>query len=362
MKRFILYKAGPGVIDRIRDEGLPPGRVRVFAGPAGGPKWFVSVGFDRALMRTGFLRRSTGRVLLVGSSAGGWRCLAMACRAPEDAYEKLRIAYSRNVFTASDTALSIRLALKGNVEAFIGDEDIPHILRHDSFDTAVHTVRAKGLAGSDLRLAEGAALGGYALLNSVTPNARRLFYERVVFFSGRRPPAFISRNFDGMGARMTRRNVRAAALATGALPYFIAGVNDIPDAPPGTYRDGGLTDYQLNQDYLPGPDGLTLMFHYQERIIPGWFDKKLSRRTPSTGALERLLLAYPSPEFVKLLPDGRIPDRKDFIDFVDNPLERIRRWDETSHLSSLIGEQFMEDCESGRIRELVKPLKAQIKE
>jgi hypothetical protein len=161
---------------------------------------------------------------------------------------------------------------------------------------------------------------------------------------------------------MTRRNVRGAALATGSLPYFIAGVKDIPDAPPGTYRDGGLTDYQLNQDYLPGPDGLTLMFHYQERIVPGWFDKRLSSRTPPAAALGRLLLAYPSPEFVKLLPDGRIPDRKDFIDFAHDPAERIRRWDETSQLSELIGEQFMEDCESGRIRELVQPLHPSSKE
>ncbi len=45
-----------------------------------------------------------------------------------------------------------------------------------------------------------------------------------------------------------------AALATGALPYVVSGVENIPGAPPGVYRDGGLMDYQLNQDY-DAPEG-----------------------------------------------------------------------------------------------------------
>jgi hypothetical protein len=313
-------------------------------------------------MRTRFLTRARGRVLLAGSSAGGWRVLAMACRSPEDAYEKLRIAYSRNVFTDSDTPETISAALKRNVEAFIADEDVPYILNHASFDLAIHTVLAKRWAGSDHKTVEGAALLCFALLNAVTPRARSLFYRRTVFFTGPEPPAFIGKGFDGLGVRMTRRNARSVALATGSLPYFIRGVTRVMDAPDGTYRDGGLTDYQLNQDYHPGPDGLTLMFHYQERIVPGWFDKRLYFRAPPASALDRLLVAYPSPEFVRLLPDGRIPDRKDFIDFAANPLERIRRWDRAAELSDLIGEQFIEDCESGRIRELVRPINELTKE
>ncbi len=350
---YLRYKASTEVIDIIRDEGLRPQRVKVFAGPAGGPKWFISVGIDNAIMKSGFLERGEGRVLLAGSSAGAWRCAAMTCADPIQAYEKLRIAYSRNTFDASDTPLSVGAALKSNVEAFIGDADIPHIINHPKFDLAIHTVRSKGPAASANKHVEGAALLAAAGLNAVSTSAMGMFYERTVFYTGSPEPAFI-KHFKGATVRLTEANLKSAALATGCLPYIIAGVAGIPGAPQGVYRDGGLTDYQLNQDYMPR-NGITLFFHYQERIVPGWFDKKLSWRKPGDDCLARVLQVYPSQDFVKLLPNGRIPDRTDFATYVDNPAERIRIWDEASRISNVLGEEFMEDVESGRIKNLVKP-------
>jgi hypothetical protein len=355
MKNYLRYRAGSGILDRIRQEGLKPERIRVLAGPAGGPKWFVSVGFDKALMQSRLLERNGGRVLLAGSSAGAWRCLAMACVDPLAAYEKLRLAYSRNVFTSADTPVTVAAALKRNVEAFIGENDVAHILDHPVYDLAVHTVRAKGPAGSENKKIQGAALLAAMLANAVSNTGMSLFFDRVVFFSGPRDPEFVS-SFKGAAVRLNAHNLRMAALATGSLPYIVSGVQGITSAPPGVYRDGGLIDYQLNQDYHPTDDGLTLFFHYQERIVPGWFDKKLSWKTPPPGSLDRVLHVYPGPDFVALLPGGQLPDRNDFITFVDNPSERIRRWDEASRLSDILGEEFLEAIESGRISRLVQPM------
>jgi hypothetical protein len=355
MKNYLCYKAGSGILDTIRQEGLRPERIRVFAGPAGGPKWFVSVGFDKAIMQSRILERSGRRVLLAGSSAGAWRCLAMTCPGPLDAYEKLRLAYSRNVFTAAHTPVTVGAALKSNVDAFIADADMSHMLNHPVYDLAVHTVRAKGPASSENKTIQGAALLTAMLANAVSHRGMSLFFERVVFFSSPGVPEFVN-SFRGTTVRLNEENLRMAALATGSLPYIVSGVNDIPGAPLGVYRDGGLIDYQLNQDYHPAEDGLTLFFHYQDRIVPGWFDKKLSWRTPPKRALERVLQVYPGPDFVRLLPDGRIPDRNDFATFVDNPAERIRRWDEVSKLSEILGEEFLEAVESGRMRHLVQPM------
>jgi hypothetical protein len=158
MKRYLHYRAGPGAFRTIGEHGFHAEMVKVFAGPAGGPKWFVSVGFDRALMASRFLETSGGRVLLVGSSAGGWRVLAMACRNPQQAYEKLRIAYSRNVFTEKDTPRTLSAALRRNVESFIHEKDVPTILEHPAFDIAIHTVRGRGPAGSERRWIQGAAI------------------------------------------------------------------------------------------------------------------------------------------------------------------------------------------------------------
>ncbi len=356
MKQYLEYRAGRGILDMIREEGLLPKRIKVFAAPAGGPKWFVSVGFDRAIIENRFLSRDQGRVLLVGSSAGAWRCLTMACRNPAEAHERLRIAYSRNVFTRRDTPESISNALKKNVEEFLKDKDIESILDHPFLRVAVHVVRAKGPAASEDKTVQGTALLTAALSNAVCSGGMALLYERIVFFSGEREPMFVTSGFRGRSVRLNRENMRSVALATGSLPYVMTGVRKIEGAPEGTYRDGGLVDYQLNQDYQPGKEGVTLFFHYQEKIIPGWFDKRMPWRKPPKGGIDRVLQVHPGEEFLKILPDGRLPDRDDFRRYVDSPAERIRRWDQIAETSAILGTEFLDAVESGAIRRLVKPL------
>ncbi len=289
---------------------------------------------------------------MCGASAGGWRCLAMACRNPSDAYESLRVAYSRNVFNETDTPETVARALKSNVDAFLSDEDIPFILDHPHFDLAIHAIRSRSLAASAKKPVEGAALAITALLNAVHPMGMRLFYERAVFYSGKSAPTWAGRS-GGCAVPLTERNIRQTALATGSLPYIVSGVKDIPAAPPGVYRDGGLINYQLNEDYQPG-DGLTLFFHYQERIVPGWFDKPFRRRIPTPAALERTLQVYPSREFVRMLPNCRIPDRHDFITYVNDPEKRIAIWDEVCETSELLAEEFAADLKAGVIGDYVK--------
>lgn len=356
MKRYLEYRAGQDILDMVREEGLAPERIKVFAAPAGGPKWFVSVGFDRALVKSRLLQQNQGRVVLAGSSAGAWRCLTMAARNPAEAHENLRIAYSRNAFTRRDTPETISHALQKNVEQFLKDEDIDSILGHPVFTVAIHVVRAKGPAASEDKRVQGGALFTAALCNAACARGMTVFYERVVFFSGDSEPAFLSSRFRGRAVRLNRENMRSVALATGSLPYIIKGVRNIHDAPQGTYRDGGLVDYQLNQDYQPGARAITLFFHYQEKIVPGWFDKKIPWRKPPSGSLDRVLQVFPSEEFLRLLPDGRLPDREDFRRYVDTPAERIRRWDLVAETSEILGEEFLNDVESGRIKKLVKPL------
>lgn len=356
MKNLLKIKAGPAVLAMVQDEGIRPERIRVFAGPAGGPKWFVSAGFDRGLIKSGFLTSSGKRVVLAGSSAGAWRCLAMAAKSPLDAYESLRLAYSRNIFTAADTRQSISDKLRQNVYAFIQDDDIPFILDHPSYDLMIHTVRSYGPAASENSAMQGTAILAAAAANAISPYGMRLAYERVIFYTGPSDCAFLKDSLEGRAVALTRENLRQAALATGSLPYIIAGVKNIQDAPKGVYRDGGIMDYQLNVDYRPGDQGYTLYFHYQERIVPGWFDKKLSWRKPASSCLERLVQVYPGPDFVDLLPGRRIPDRDDFTTFLNDPAERIRRWDKASELSDILWQEFAEAVESKRIRDLVKPL------
>ena len=92
------------------------------------------------------------------------------------------------------------------------------------------------------------------------------------------------------------------------------------------------------------------------RLPPNWFDRYLPRRRPAPVAVSDVLQIYPAPEFVAGLPDGRIPDRGDFITFVDDPELRIRRWRQASIASDRLGQQLLEDVENGRIPDLVEPM------
>jgi hypothetical protein len=91
-------------------------------------------------------------------------------------------------------------------------------------------------------------------------------------------------------------------------------------------------------------------------VIPSWFDKYLPWRAPSRHAVDNLLLVHPSAAFLARLPDGVVPSRDDFMRFVDQPAERIRRWRLAVDESQRLGEQFVDDLEHGRVPELVQPL------
>jgi len=183
------------------------------------------------------------------------------------------------------------------------------------------------------------------------------FQERVVFYSGPKPPAFALRpGFRGVRVPLSITNFKPALTATGAIPLLVAGVRDIYGAPRGVYRDGGLIDYHLAQGFGAGENDLTLLFLHQERLIPGWLDKKLTRRKPAAADLHNLILVHPTPEFVASLPLGKVPDREDFITFIDDPQTRIANWRRAVAATEPLGEIFLELVASGKIREVVRPL------
>ncbi|MBW2599358.1 MAG: hypothetical protein JRC60_04565 [Deltaproteobacteria bacterium] len=153
---------------------------------------------------------------------------------------------------------------------------------------------------------------------------------------------------------MNKVNFKHALLASSAVPLAAAGVRDIYGAPNGTYRDGGLTDYQLNQKYAGSNGAITLLFNHQWHLTPTWMDKRLKFRRPPERYLEDLLMVYPSDDFIRKLPYNRVPDRGDFKRYADNPSKRMRNWRQTVETSKHLGEEFLELVESGKIRDAVE--------
>ena len=180
------------------------------------------------------------------------------------------------------------------------------------------------------------------------------FFERALFYDERDiPPFFEARGFPMHRIPVQEANLADAIAATGAIPLVLSGVKDIEGAPRGMYRDGGIIDYHL--DIPHSDDGrLTLYLHFIDRIIPGWFDKKIAWRRPNPGNSDRTIIVSPSEEFVARLPHSKIPDRHDFVNF--EPKERLRAWHKVVEMCDELADEFREVMLKEQLAARLQPL------
>ena len=352
----ISVKAGKCVYEMIQDGSFDLDRVTTCVGPGTGPTWLVASGFDRTMLHEGVLGKRAP-VLLAGSSAGALRFAAWVQPEPEKSYGDLIESYITLTITRKDTASTILLSISDVINSIMEDDAIPFALASKKYRLAITAVRAKNMAASEARPVQGIALVLGFLLNAVNPAWLNLFFQRVIFHNSPIPPRFCLRSgFKGKPILLTKANMKHALLASSAVPMAISGVRDIYGAPNGTYRDGAVTDYHLNQQYGVHDGDVVLLFQHQERIIPGWLDKKLIYRRVPPEKLEHVLMIYPTEEFVKSLPGGKVPQRKDFRTFVDRPSTRIKNWREVVDRSAHLGEEFLELIASNRLRDVVEQM------
>jgi len=346
--RALCYRAGPRALACLRDGGLA-GQVRVFVAPATGPKWLVGYGFDRALVESKVLEGPVP-TLLAGASAGAWRALSLASPDPRQMHERLMSGYCGQVFDRSATPLTILRAYERLLRDHFSGL-VPALIAGERFELAIHTARARGAR------AQGrghlAALGAAVLLNALSGRAQAWALERVTFHTAR-AGAMLQR-MRTRGVPLTAANLLPAVLASGAVPIAMEPVRDIAGAPPGSYLDGGMTDYHLADPYAHD-DGVTLLFSHQRRIFARWLDQHVPWRRLRARVTDRLVHIFPSAEFIAHLPGGRIPSRDDFVTLVDDPEERIRRWRGTAAASEELGETFLRDLATGRLVDELRPL------
>jgi hypothetical protein len=352
----IRIKAGKLAYAMIRDGGFTLDNIATYFGPAGGPRWLLSSGFDMTLLKQGLLGTKKP-VWLVGASAGAWRFAAWLQPEAGKSYLTFMNAYITAIYKKEDNPKVILEKLADIVDSYIEEDGLPFALSNKQYRLAILTTRMKTLAISDSPWSQKAGFLFIFLVNAFNPSFVHLFAERVVFYYGSKPPDFcFQKGFRGRFFPLNPLNFKSALLASGAIPLVVAGVRNIFGAPNGIYRDGGLIDYNINQNYQTKEDGLTLFFHHQDRIIPGWMDKNFKKRQPPSAFLESVLMVHPSEEFVKKLPDGRIPDRSDFDTFIADPKTRIANWRKTTELAAPLGEEFLELIESQKLRDVVEAI------
>jgi hypothetical protein len=308
---------------------------------------------DRVILKT-LVPRLQGPVHLVGSSIGAWRFACYAQADPLTAIERFEDSYIHQFYSDNPDIHEITAKSREILGQILGAEGVEQILRHPVFRTHIMTVRARNIAASEQQHVLAVALIVAASLNAISRQTLGWFFERALFFDARDlPPFFDVEGFPLQRVMLRSNNLESAVVATGSIPLVLSGVRDIEGALPGVYRDGGVIDYHLDLPHSD-PERLALFPHFFDRIVPGWFDKKLSWRRPDPSHIDRTILVSPSDEFVAGLPNRKIPDRTDFKTFT--PDDRMRLWRRVVAECERLGDELHEVIEKGELASRLTPL------
>ena len=78
--------------------------------------------------------------------------------------------------------------------------------------------------------------------------------------------------------------------------------------------------------------------HFQQAVVPGWLDKPWRHRHRATSALDAMLLLAPSPQWVRQMPGGKLPDRTDFQHL--GHAERVAAWTTSVRAAHQLADEF----------------------
>lgn len=349
----LQFRAGPGAYDDIRRRGFAIERIGTLAGASGGAKWLVLSQLDRVIAER-VLPAVAGPLHLIGSSIGAWRFACYAQRDPVAAIERFESAYLAQQYSEKPDSNEITAKSVEILAELLGKSGAADIVAHPLCRLHVMTVRSGLLTASDRRWLLGPGLLLAAAGNVLSRRLLGAFFSRGLFFDPRDlPPFYNASGFRLHRVPLTAENLAPAVLASGAIPMVLNGVRDIPGAPPGTYRDGGVIDYHLDLP-LSDPDRIALFPHFFDQLVPGWFDKKLPYRRHGADALQRTVVISPTPDFIAKLPHGKVPDRYDFVNFA--PAERERNWRQAVAACRELADDLLDVLEHDRLAARLTPL------
>jgi len=350
--RALQVFAGPAARMHLRQHGLRAADVRVIPAAAGGPKGLTLLPLDRFVFGH-WLRQSTHGVHLLGASIGAWR-MAAACRTDADtALAQLAEDYITQRYPSAPGKRPepevVTQIFRQQLDLRLGAH-AAEILSHPRLHLHVFTSRGRRLLHRPGRLRMPLGWMGAFAANAAGRQVLGGWLERVVFSDPRQPLPLPLADFPTARAALNADNLGQAVLASCTIPFVLKPVQDIAGGPRGTYWDGGITDYHLHLDYAamdprpvpgwPGGTGLVLYPHFGRHVVPGWLDKAWKRRHRATASLANLVLLSPSPEWLRSLPGGKLPDRGDISAYGDDHEGRQRAWRRALAESQRLADEF----------------------
>jgi len=368
MQALHIY-AGPLARQAIAKNGLQPGDIGTIPAAAGGPKGLLLGALDRFIFGD-WLPRSTQPIDLVGASIGAWRMSTACLNQPVAAFARLEHDYIHQDYAVPPgqkrlAAAQISELFGKNLQAFYAGR-VGEILSHPRFRLHIVTSRGRHLLNTEHGLRTPLGYFGAYLTNVVRRKSMGAWLERVVFSSPSGAHCaslpFATDDYRTRQVALSERNFNPALQASCSIPFVLQAVHNIPGAPPGAYWDGGITDYHLHLNYpaavrsttnsiATGPmdsrasgqndqQGLVLYPHFQKAVVPGWLDKSLKWRHRATHHLDTMVLLAPNPEWVKTLPNGKLPDRTDFTQYGNDLAGRVKAWNTACSASAQLVDEF----------------------
>ena len=349
----LSLRAGSAAIAHLREHGLRAADVDIVPGAAVGPKALGINGLDQAVFGY-FLPTAPRPRTLIGASIGSWRFAAITMGDAREGLARLAALYTQQRFPKGITAKEISLRCAQMLSELLQDRD-QRILHNPDYRLVIVMTRSRGLMARQGGLGLGLGLAGLIGTNLFSRRAIGWFMERaLVYPQGDALPLGELNDFTTHHVNLRADNVRAALLASAAIPMVLDGVTGLPGAPDGVYRDGGLVDYHLDLPYQS--EGIVLFPHFTDRVIPGWFDKPLRWRNGDPQRLRNLLLVSPSRDYLARLPHGKLPDRTDFKQYRGNDAGREAYWRKAVAESQRLGDEFLELVETGKLVDRLHPL------
>ncbi len=350
--------AGKTACERLKTHGWQPELFDTLVGASGGAKLLGLTHLDRFLFGD-YLQRSAHPMELYGSSIGSWRHAALAALDPAAAIVTLQERYLNQQWDEQDTrhpSEVIDELCHWVLDGICDSTMVSHLSQHPRFITHIVTARGLGLNGKPksgaLGIGLGLGLGLSALGNLASRKLLSLGFQRVVFSSGG-SVAFRFNDFSNLHVALTPEAVKPALLASGSIPFLMPGQVNVPGGPLGHYWDGGVIDYHFDFVNHKG-DGLVLYPHFTDKVIKGWFDKKLPWRVNSASLLDRVVILAPSKSYLASLPYGKIPDRNDFARMSTD--ERMSYWKQAMAMSEALADGFLNAVSAADPLAYVTPL------
>ncbi len=326
--KYLHIKAGKNIYERLMDRGLRVEDVRVFAGAAGGPKWIPLYHLDKYLMQH-FLKNHKQTIDFYGTSIGAWRSLAYVLPKPVEALDRLAEVYINQRYSINPSWSEVSAGCHKIVKETLNDE---HQAILNPTNRRLH-IGVTSTSFEALKMSESQLKRKFlhiAIRQILHRKSTNRLIQRVTYSN-----ANSILNDDGITAQhlpLNDENLLPALQASGAIPMIMNPVRiDGVDC-----WDGGIVDYHLDLKYRT--DEVVFQPHFFSYIKQGWFDKYTRFRYSKHH--HNTLLLYPSDEFVRLLPNQKLTETKDFYTYMNDTDKRIEVWLKAKELGRLLAEDF----------------------